>query len=263
MRRVETCSERRRATKTVRSTRAFLLSAGAVLLTLVGCEQVEPVLDEIVPVPGTPREDYARLLDRAGLTDYALVREWHASAAAVLETPSEVQRAFRASVAIGDAGLAHAWRVPVLRGQIVRVNLDGPTSDVFLDAYGTREGDGDEDEGNPRMRSLGYAMPGSPEFVVEPEFDGAVVIRAQPKVLVDGERYTISLRVEPSFVFPVAGHGMRDVGSVFGDPRDGGVRAHHGIDIFAARGTPPPASGSNWQSSTFPLRMNCALAPDS
>jgi hypothetical protein len=32
--------------------------------------------------------------------------------------------------------------------------------------------------------------------------------------------------------------GVGNIQSVFGDPRDGGRREHHGIDIFAARNTP-------------------------
>jgi hypothetical protein len=38
--------------------------------------------------------------------------------------------------------------------------------------------------------------------------------------------------------FPVEGAQFSDIGSWFGDPRDGGRRDHHGIDIFARRHTP-------------------------
>ncbi|HSJ10215.1 MAG TPA: M23 family metallopeptidase, partial [Longimicrobiales bacterium] len=42
----------------------------------------------------------------------------------------------------------------------------------------------------------------------------------------------------PTLAFPVDGVGERAIGSPFGVPRDGGARSHHGIDIFAPRGTP-------------------------
>lgn len=42
--------------------------------------------------------------------------------------------------------------------------------------------------------------------------------------------------------FPVAMPGAA-IASVFGDPRDGGAREHHGVDIFAPRGTPVVAAG--------------------
>jgi hypothetical protein len=50
------------------------------------------------------------------------------------------------------------------------------------------------------------------------------------------------MEVEPTLGFPVAGRSIADVGSIFGDPRDGGARDHHGIDIFAPRGTPVVAA---------------------
>jgi hypothetical protein len=41
-----------------------------------------------------------------------------------------------------------------------------------------------------------------------------------------------------SLGFPVLGYAFKDIGSWFGDPRDGGRRRHHGVDIFSKRHTP-------------------------
>jgi hypothetical protein len=46
------------------------------------------------------------------------------------------------------------------------------------------------------------------------------------------------VQVDPTLAFPVLPGNERDVGSRFGAPREGGRRSHHGIDIFARRGTP-------------------------
>lgn len=43
--------------------------------------------------------------------------------------------------------------------------------------------------------------------------------------------------VSKSLVFPVSGK-RSNIGSFWGDVRDGGKRKHHGIDIFAKKGTP-------------------------
>lgn len=43
--------------------------------------------------------------------------------------------------------------------------------------------------------------------------------------------------VADAMIFPVAGN-KANVGSVWGDERDGGKRKHKGIDIFAKKGTP-------------------------
>ena len=42
----------------------------------------------------------------------------------------------------------------------------------------------------------------------------------------------------PSMAFPVSGHDSRAIKSGFGVPREAGRRTHHGVDIFAPRGTP-------------------------
>lgn len=47
---------------------------------------------------------------------------------------------------------------------------------------------------------------------------------------------------EPSYLFPVAGHGNSAIRSFWGDPREAGRRQHEGIDIFAPRGTPVVAA---------------------
>lgn len=49
---------------------------------------------------------------------------------------------------------------------------------------------------------------------------------------------TTSPEPGPSVVFPVARHDLNSVIGWFGDPRDGGRRRHHGIDIAAPVGTP-------------------------
>jgi hypothetical protein len=56
-------------------------------------------------------------------------------------------------------------------------------------------------------------------------------------------RWTVTVEVGPSLAtFPVEGRTVRAVQSFWGADRDGGVRAHQGIDIFAPRGTPALAA---------------------
>jgi murein DD-endopeptidase MepM/ murein hydrolase activator NlpD len=76
-----------------------------------------------------------------------------------------------------------------------------------------------------------------------PRRPGTYLFRAQPELL-RGGRFRISLSVAPLLAFPVGGRTERDVGSRFGAPRDGGRRSHHGIDIFAPRGTPAVAGAA-------------------
>ncbi len=71
----------------------------------------------------------------------------------------------------------------------------------------------------------------------EPRRDSYYALRLQPELL-RGGRFRVSIREVPSIRFPVKGKNSRSIASFFGDPRDGGTRDHHGVDIFAPRHTP-------------------------
>jgi peptidoglycan LD-endopeptidase LytH len=67
------------------------------------------------------------------------------------------------------------------------------------------------------------------------------VVRLQPELL-RGVRYVITVESGASLAFPVEGRDSRAIQSFWGAERDGGARDHHGIDIFAPRGTPVVAA---------------------
>lgn len=71
----------------------------------------------------------------------------------------------------------------------------------------------------------------------EPRRDAEYILRLQPELLRGGQ-FTITIETVPTLEFPVAGKNKAAIQSVFGDPRDGGKREHHGVDIFAKRHTP-------------------------
>jgi hypothetical protein len=84
--------------------------------------------------------------------------------------------------------------------------------------------------------------------------DGDVIVRLQPELLRAG-RYELTLEAEPQLTFPVLGVGNRAIQSLFGADRDAGRRVHHGIDIFAPRGTPVVAATDGVVRSTSPNRL--------
>jgi murein DD-endopeptidase MepM/ murein hydrolase activator NlpD len=62
-------------------------------------------------------------------------------------------------------------------------------------------------------------------------------------------RLALALRAEPSLRLPVERSKPASIQSFFGDSRDGGRRTHHGVDIFARRGTPVLAAAGGIVSS--------------
>ncbi len=116
--------------------------------------------------------------------------------------------------------------------------MPGDTSTAwFLDAWLTAG-----DSGTPPTH-LVSADSGQRFLRVSPRRDGEVILRAQPELL-RGGRFHATLRLAPTLGFPVRQGTDRDIGSRFGAPRDAGARDHHGIDIFAKRGTPVVAAAS-------------------
>lgn len=220
-----------------------VVGAWVIIPTLfwAGCEQREPYR-EFFREP-TPHEAYLMALAEVGLTQTALGRDWMAAANGALDNPLTVGSPYREEGFFPpDRPDALGFRFHVERGQRLTVEVeldaDGPGR-LFLDLYrAAPEGDR-------------FPVPVlSTEVEEEPlEFDpsraGDYIVRIQPEVL-HGGRYTLTIRVGPSLAFPVAGHGMNSIGSFFGDPRDGGRREHHGVDVFARRGTPVLAAADGY-----------------
>jgi hypothetical protein len=126
------------------------------------------------------------------------------------------------------------YRVLVLRGQRVSVAFrleSDSAAKVFVDVFRAPT---DPLEAPSHLVS---ADSGNRAIEFEPRRDGQYLIRVQPELL-RGGRYTLEIQNEPSLAFPVSGGANRNIQSIFGDPRDGGRRNHHGIDIFVPRGTP-------------------------
>ncbi len=208
-------------------------------LLLSACDPVEEIRERFEAT--TPREAYEHALRSAGLGGTALVREWTAAAKRALDTPVPVAPPFSESGYLApERPAALGYRVPVRRGQRVSIamRMTGDTTALlFLDVHRAPR---DTLEQADHMAS---ADSGSHALEFEPRRDGEYIIRIQPELL-RGGRYTIEIRSEPMLAFPVSGGANGNIQSVFGDPRDGGARHHHGVDIFAPRGTPVVAAAA-------------------
>jgi murein DD-endopeptidase MepM/ murein hydrolase activator NlpD len=207
------------------------LAAG--LAWLLGCEQVEKVRDGFRDL--TPHEAYQESLTAAGLAETALGRDWLQAGRAAVEAPITVSPPFEEQgfIAAEQPG-AMAYLVSVPRGRrlTAEVELSGEEGTrVFVDLFRVADEEGDP----PRPILSTDSLPGT--FVHEPWRGGDFILRLQPELLRGGQ-YRVTLRLEAQLAFPVEGHNMRSIQSVFGVDRDGGRRSHDGVDIFARRGTP-------------------------
>ncbi len=192
---------------------------------------------EIVPeayVPTGAHDAYRHGLVQAGLDRTALGRDWAKAADFALRSPTEVAAPFEETFFVDPAeAFALGYRFAVKRGQRTEVKLEiEPPSDwrIFLDLFRAPE------EGDEGPEPVATGGEGDLRLAFEPRRDGLYLLRVQSELL-RGGNCTVAIRNVASLEFPVDGLGSHAIGSSFGAPREGGRRSHHGVDIFAPRGT--------------------------
>lgn len=218
----------------------LILILSAILLG--GCGQAEAVR-EYFREP-TPHEEYLLGLSHAGLTATALGEDWVQASEEAIRSPLAMDAPYQEEGFFpAEEPSALGYRFPLRRGQrlVVKVDLvgSGPTR-LFVDLFRSAP-----DSSRAPVPVL--SGEDGTEMVFEARRTGDYLLRVQPELLRGGQ-FTVTIEKEPSMVFPVPGRTSRSIGSFFGDPRDAGRREHHGVDVFAPRGTPVVASAESYVS---------------
>lgn len=185
----------------------------------------------------TPYEDYAGSLKEAGLDASRLGSEWLKAGARALRDSMAVEIPY-AETGYFSAAEPEARGVNFYarEGTALSVSVTGigqPEARCFIDLY--------ERGPEGKVNRLASAAKNSLRLSYEIDNDGDYVIRVQPELLSEGY-YQLRIETFPALSFPVSGKDYKAIGSVFGDPRDGGRRRHEGVDIFAARLSPVTAA---------------------
>jgi len=244
-----------RVTVSRRSASTLPLAFALAVMPLVACSPTS-AFRSLGSEPSTPYEQYAKSLRDAGLDQTGMGREWLAASDSALRTPLSATLPAREVgwYARGEAR-AVAYQVTVRGGQRLRATLrgDGQRARYFLDLF--ERSDDTTGAFVHRVSADSLVAPDSAAALMGLEFettrDQQVVIRFQPELL-RGGRYELTLQLEPTLAFPVEGRGNEAIQSFYGAGRDGGRREHHGIDIFAPRGTPVLAATDGVVRSTAP-----------
>ncbi len=230
------------------------------VVSLSACDQVDRIQNELRDQ--TPHEAYLESLRAVNLTETALGSQWlRASVRSLSEAPSISLPFEEEGFLFAETPEARSYRIELKRGQRLSIEADldgGDPFRFFIDVYRMPE-----DASNSPLPVL------STEFASERlEYVSSrraeYVVRLQPELL-RGGRYRVALRVQGSLAFPVAERDTRAVLSFFGDSRDGGSRDHHGVDIFAPRGTPvlSATNGRVYRVQTTPIGGNVVWVRDS
>jgi murein DD-endopeptidase MepM/ murein hydrolase activator NlpD len=203
----------------------------AIVLTTVACGTPLAPRPSLKDAP--THERYTAALSEFGLDNVALGRDWLAAASLALTQPIAASTPFAETGHLtAERPIAVGYRIDLARGRRLAIDVVFDTPEpgrLFVDLFELREGQ------SPRR--VGGAEPGATSFEHDVRWSGPHVLRLQPELL-RGGRYSISQRTLASYIFPLRERSLSGVSSGFGAPRDAGARDHHGIDIFAPRGTP-------------------------
>lgn len=201
----------------------------------IGCTTSSPLRE--VFKKATPHEKYWQSLRDAHLDKTALGQDWLAAGQRALRDSLPVTVPFRETgYFAADKPVAYSFRINARRGERLTIRVEvqsGQSVRMFTDVFAL--------EGAPRQ--VAFADTSGILVVYDVEKDAPHLIRVQPELLRSG-RYTLSVTSGPTLGFPVSGKSSINIGSFWGADRDGGMRRHEGIDIFAPRGTPAIAAAN-------------------
>ncbi|TVR03339.1 MAG: M23 family metallopeptidase [Spirochaetaceae bacterium] len=191
--------------------------------------------------PFDSHRSYARALTLHGLDRSAVGARWLDASTRPFVDGKRTLAPFTETVYL-DALLAPAvgYEFAVTLGQRIDVTIDTDLRGYFVDLFLVEGESGDRlIRTNPRLPDpiLSWIVEDQEVISFEPRETGWYLLRIQPRLMEGGE-LTVTVAADASLAWPVVGTDRRRIWSFFGDSRAGGARVHHGVDIFAPRGTP-------------------------
>ena len=193
-------------------------------------------------VPESPHKAYGVVLAELGPDRTSPLHDWVTEADRAILEPRRVTLPYESTLDIeNDEPWAAGYLFPAEWGRRIEVELlrenGAEHAEIFVDLFRL--------DGNlPRYVSSTLATPPlgpaptSQKIALDVMGEDDYIVRVQPSLRKRAGQVRLSIRLEPQLLFPVSGHGTGSIQSGFGASRDGGAREHHGVDIFAPRGTP-------------------------
>lgn len=209
-----------------------------LLIALIGFS-CSPTLHKLFEKDKTPHEQYTDKLEDKNLDDTPQGRQWLAASKQALESPQTIQLPYRQNGNF-PAGQARSLGLRFHAKQGERLNFmfnkKGRQGFVIYSDLFKANSIGASPVFSADTSSLQFS------FDVDETID--YVLRIQPELFRSGE-YSLSISIGPSLGFPVFS-AKANIGSFWGDGRDGGNRDHEGIDIFAPKYSPAIAAADGY-----------------
>ncbi len=198
------------------------------LFLMVSCSKIEKAGDLLKGL--TAREKYQE--------DHAISDElfelWNSRIDVALTDQIKVDLPYRENGKLMPRDFSvFSFETYLLPGEIIdaQMKTDSSNTRIFIQLYKAEETEPEtfqkitENEGNSSTFSHEIGEKGLYKIVFQPEIEAHTP-------------FIIEIEKSPAYRFPVLGGKNADIGSYFGDMREGGKRDHKGVDIFAKKGTP-------------------------
>ncbi len=235
------------------SFRNFLAVSAGSALALVPLLSAAPAVSSIAMLPHAPQyphQAYGYELALTPLQRGTPARDWVDAADRALAEAQSIELPFSKldEQAAGGGAKGYSFTVPVGRRVSVNVASDElRVGELYVDLFRTSSG--------KRERVAGALPGGGSQPVVFDAIEGGdYVMRVQPQLGATAG-YDVEIATSALLSFPVVGVDGSAIWSGFGAERDGGRRAHRGVDIFAPRGTPVLAATDGWVTRVETTRV--------
>ena len=201
------------------------------ILFVSSCSQLEKAEDLITGL--SEKEKYQK---EHQISD-ELFKIWEEQADKALKDSLEIELPYREAGVFKPRNFAiYSYQTYLMPGEVIQLKTATDTAStlIFSELYKKAERSGE-------FSKITSGDPGSKNLNFEIEEKGLYKIVVQPEIEANSP-FQISIQKSPAYLFPVIEGENSDIGSYWGDIRDGGKRDHKGIDIFANKGTPVVAA---------------------
>jgi peptidoglycan LD-endopeptidase LytH len=187
----------------------------------------------------TPHEEYVEKLEDKKLDNTPEGRAWLAASTKALENPQLIQLPYKQNGSFqGNRPRSLGLKFHATQGERLTFTLNKQKTYKF--ALYSDLFKANDISGSPVL-STDTSLS---QFSFDVNESGDYILRLQPQLFQSGE-YSLSVVIGPSLGFPVS-YAKANVGSFWGDARDGGKRSHEGIDVFAPKNSPAIAAATGY-----------------
>ena len=209
-----------------------------ITLILFSCKKIKEILDI-----NSPRQEYANTVKDINVFDSTMIYKWEASWDSALFQTVAIDIPYKETgYFAAKSPKATAFKFNLDRGEIIIIEIESKEK-LFAELYKTSEKD------PLKTDRIDYIEKDKTSLELEVKNPGEYIFKMQSELLAQGY-YDVVIRKKPQLIFPVAGVDSKAIQSFWGASRDGGIRSHEGVDIFAPKGTPVIASVAGIASST-------------